>query len=226
MSRTAGTDAPAELAPGEYVVLSISDDGTGMDDATLARAFEPFFTTKNIGAGSGLGLPMVQGFAAQSGGTVRIRSRLGEGTTVELWLPLAEGPPVVKSPAPSGSALGHAAATVLLCDDDDGVRRALAEYLQSLGYIVHEASGADAALRILETRDDVDLVIIDYAMPDMNGLETIRQARLRRPALRWLLITGHAAIPSSFEIPVLHKPFALDELGRRTAELLAARRSA
>jgi CheY-like chemotaxis protein len=115
---------------------------------------------------------------------------------------------------------------VLLCDDDNGVRGVLTDYLQSVGYIVHGASSADAALRILETRADVDLLIIDYAMPGMNGLEAIRQVRLRRPDIRWLLITGHAPLPSSFEVPVLHKPFTLDELGRRIAELLTARRSA
>ena len=223
MNRTAGTDATSELAPGDYVVLSISDDGIGMDDATLASAFEPFFTTKNVGAGSGLGLPMVQGFAAQSGGTVRIYSKRGEGATVELWLPRADEQPAVKSIARSGATPGHTAATVLLCEDDDDIRRALIDYLQPLGYIVHETSGADAVLRILETKDDVDLLIVDYAMPGMNGLETIRQARLRRPDLRCLMITGHAAVPGSFDIPVLYKPFTLDEFGRRTAELLAAR---
>ncbi|MGE0257858.1 MAG: ATP-binding protein [Alphaproteobacteria bacterium] len=224
MNRAAGTDAPPELAPGDYVVLSISDDGVGMDEATLAHAFDPFFTTKDIGAGSGLGLPMVQGFAAQSGGAVRIRSDPGQGATVELWLPRADAPPVVKSPARSEPALGRAAATVLLCDDDDGVRSALADYLRSLEYVVDEASGADAALRILATRDDVDLLIIDYAMPEMNGLEAIQQARLRRPDLQTLMITGHAAIPSSLDVPVLHKPFTLNEFGRRTAELLAVPR--
>jgi len=91
-SRT-GDRSPPELLPGDYVVVSISDTGTGMDEKTLARAFEPFFTTKELGIGSGLGLPMVQGFAAQSGGAVQIRSKLGEGTTVELWLPQANEPP-------------------------------------------------------------------------------------------------------------------------------------
>jgi signal transduction histidine kinase len=224
MNRSTGPGTPQELTPGEYVVLSISDDGTGMDEVTLARAFDPFFTTKGIGAGSGLGLPMVHGFAIRSGGTVRLHSKPGEGTTVELWLPHATEPPIGKLPTRSGFALGHGTATVLLCDDDDGLRCVLTDYLKSLGHIVHEAREADAALRILDTSADVDLLIVDYDMSDMNGLEMIRQAGLRRPDLRWLLITGHAAIPSSFEIPVLHKPFTADELGRRTAELLAARR--
>jgi nitrogen-specific signal transduction histidine kinase len=222
-NRRAGHDAPAELVRGDYVVLSISDDGAGMDESTLARAFDPFFTTKDVGAGSGLGLPMVQGFAVQSGGAIQIRSKPGEGTTVELWLPRAAERPVGKPSSQSGWAPGRAATGVLLCDDDDGVRDALSDYLQSLGYIVYDASGADAALRLLEAKTDVGLLVVDYAMPGMNGLETIRQARLRRPELPSLLITGHAAIPRSGEIPVLHKPFTLDELGRRMAELLTAR---
>jgi signal transduction histidine kinase len=103
--RRAGDGSPPELSQGEYVVVSIGDSGTGMDEETLARAFEPFFTTKRLGAGSGLGLPMVQGFAAQSGGAVQIRSKLGEGTTVELWLPRAEEPGL--------ATLGALLATVL-----------------------------------------------------------------------------------------------------------------
>jgi nitrogen-specific signal transduction histidine kinase len=230
MNRTAEHDAPPELVRGEYVVLSIRDNGAGMDESTLARAFDPFFTTKDIGAGSGLGLPMVQGFAMQSGGAIRIRSKPGEGTTVELWLPRAAERPVSEPSSRSGSEHRRAATSVLpsvlLCDDDDGVRGALTDYLQSLGYIVYDASGADAALRILKIRPEIDLLVVDYAMPGMNGLETIRQARLRRPGLRSLLITGYAAIPSSAELPVLHKPFTLDELGRRMTELLTARLSA
>jgi signal transduction histidine kinase/CheY-like chemotaxis protein len=221
--RASGHDGAAELAPGSYVVLSVIDDGTGMDEATLDRAFDPFFTTKDAGVGSGLGLPMVQGFTVQSGGAVRIRSRPGEGTAVELWLPRADEPPVGKPVSRSGAEPGRAAASVLLCDDDDSVRGVLSDGLRSLGYGVYEASSADAALRILKTGSEVDLLIIDYAMPGMNGLEAIRQMRLQRPDLRPLLITGHAAVPGSAEIPVLRKPFTLDELARRTAEILAAR---
>jgi signal transduction histidine kinase len=98
-NRRADRGSPPELSPGDYVVLSISDTGTGMDEATLARAFDPLFTTKEIGSGSGLGLPMVQGFAAQSGGAVQIRSKPGEGSTVELWLPRADEPPSEAAPA-------------------------------------------------------------------------------------------------------------------------------
>jgi len=221
-NRRADRGSVAELASGSYVVVSISDDGTGMDEATIAQAFDPFFTTKEIGSGSGLGLSMVQGFALQSGGAVQIRSRLGEGTTVELWLPRAEEPPSGKVVVErSGLEVGRGVASVLLCDDDDGVRDLLSEVLKSIGYTVYEASGAEAALRILERTGEVDLLIVDYAMPGMNGLETIRRARLRRPDLRSLLITGYAGVPSGVGVPLLRKPFAPDELARRVTEILA-----
>jgi signal transduction histidine kinase/CheY-like chemotaxis protein len=218
----ADRSSPSELAPGDYVVISISDDGTGMDEATLAQVFDPFFTTKEIGSGSGLGLPMVHGFAVQSGGAARIRSKLGEGTTVELWLPRADEPPSANRIDQSGLEIGRGVACALLCDDDDDVRHLLSDFLRSIGYTVHEASGAEAVIRILESSAKVDLLIVDYAMPGMNGIETIHQARLRRPDLRSLLISGYTGVPSSAGVPLLRKPFAPDELARRVTEILAA----
>jgi signal transduction histidine kinase/CheY-like chemotaxis protein len=224
-NRPDGGDAPAELAAGAYVVLSIVDDGTGMDEAVLAQAFDPFFTTKEVGAGSGLGLPMVQGFAAQSGGAVRIRSRNGAGTTVELWLPQADKP-VLREPArmsPAATSMPSAGAKILLCDDDDDVRRFLASFLEDAGYAVHQAEGAGRALRILESAAAIDLFVIDYAMPEMNGLETIRQAWRRRPGLKPLLITGHPAAWNGemAGVTVLRKPFTPQELARQVAAMLA-----
>jgi signal transduction histidine kinase/CheY-like chemotaxis protein len=216
-------DSPPELTPGKYVVMSIADTGTGMDAATLAQAFDPFFTTKDAGAGSGLGLPTVQGFAAQSGGAVRIGSKPDAGTTVELWLPKADEPPG----KPAGSTLsvspiGRGAANILVCDDDDDVRRFVGEFLGSVGYTIHEANGPIAALGILDNQAEIDLLIVDYAMPVMNGLETIQQARRRRPDLKPLLITGYAGAVGggAADIPLLRKPFAPAELARRVAEIL------
>jgi signal transduction histidine kinase len=217
--------SPAELTPGNYVIVAISDTGTGMDEATLAQVFDPFFTTKEVGSGSGLGLPMVQGFAGQSGGAVRIRSKPGLGTTVELWLPQAVEAPLGTSgdrtsrlPVPQGTA------TVLLCDDDHDVRRFVSELLKSSGYLVREASSAGAALRILEDRAAVDLLIVDYAMPGINGLEIIRQAWHRHPSLKTLLITGDAGAVSDggAGVPLLRKPFGPAEFSRTVAEILAA----
>jgi signal transduction histidine kinase len=222
-NRHTSGEAPPELASGDYVVLSISDDGIGMDAATLARAFDPFFTTKEPGSGTGLGLPMVQGFAAQSGGGVRMRSRIGEGTTVELWLPQAGEPAVAERFSQPRAQVARGAASVLLCDDDEGVRSLLGGFLTSAGYAVHVASGGEEAIRVLD-ETAVDLLVVDYAMPGMNGLETIRQARLRRPGLRSLLITGHAGMLSgeAVAVPLLRKPFPPNELARRMTEILAA----
>jgi signal transduction histidine kinase len=222
---TDGT-SPPELRHGEYAVISIADSGAGMDEATLARAFDPFFTTKGAGAGSGLGLPMVQGFAAQSGGAVQIRSRPGAGTTVELWLPKADDPPAEAAdgrrardtPMPRGTA------SILLCDDDDDVRHFLSEFLASVGYAMHVAHDGGTALRLLERCAEIELIIVDYAMPGINGLETIRQAAEQRPGLKSLLITGYAGAVagSTTGVPLLRKPFAPAELARRVAEILTA----
>jgi signal transduction histidine kinase/CheY-like chemotaxis protein len=223
--RTDGT-SPPELAAADYAVIAIADSGTGMDEATLARAFDPFFTTKGAGVGSGLGLPMVQGFAAQSGGAVQIRSRPGAGTTVELWLPIAHGPPI--DAADRGSAreteMPRGTASILLCDDDDDVRQFLSEFLLSVGYAVHTANDGEAALRLLERGTEIELIVVDYAMPGMNGLETIRLASERRPGVKSLLITGYdgAVAGSTAGIPLLRKPFAPKELAHRVAEILTA----
>jgi len=217
--------SPTELTPGNYVIVAISDTGTGMDEATLAQVFDPFFTTKEVGSGSGLGLPMVQGFAGQSGGAVRIRSKPGLGTTVELWLPQAVEPPLGTSgdrtsrlPVPQGTA------TVLLCDDDHDGRRFVGELLKSSGYLVREASSAGAAFRILEDRAEVDLLIVDYAMPGINGLEIIREAWHRHPSLKTLLITGDtdAVSDGGAGVPLLRKPFGPAEFSQTVAEILAA----
>jgi signal transduction histidine kinase len=217
--------SPPGLTPGDYVLVSISDTGTGMDDATLAQAFDPFFTTKEVGSGSGLGLPMVQGFAGQSGGGVQIRSKLGEGTTVELWLPKAVEPPLGTSNAnPPGSVIPQGIANVLLCDDDHDVRRFLSELLKSDGYMVREASTPEETLRILEDGAPVDLLIVDYAMPGINGLELIWQARRTHPSLKTLLITGDAGAVGSdvAGAPLLRKPFRPAEFSQTVAAILAA----
>jgi len=224
-NRRTDLNSPTDLISGDYVVVSVSDTGTGMDEATLAQAFDPFFTTKEVGSGSGLGLPMVQGFAGQSGGAVRIRSKLGKGTAVELWLPQAAALPSQTSGADRfSSAMRKSSAEVLLCDDDDDVRRFLGELLKSNGYIVHETRSAGDALRILEKRGMVDLLIVDYALPGINGLEIIRQAGHRRPGLKTLLITGDAGAvcDATVGVPLLRKPFGPAEFSQIVAEILAA----
>jgi signal transduction histidine kinase/CheY-like chemotaxis protein len=221
--------APRELADGDYVVIEMADTGIGMDEATLGQAFDPFFTTKDVGVGTGLGLPMVQRFAAQSRGAVRLSSQLGAGTSVELWLPKADSlPAVAPAASPPGPEAARKDTRILLCDDDDGVRRFIGDYLNSIGYSVCETSRASAALRVLDGDAVIDLLIVDYAMPGINGIETIRQARRRRPGLKALLITGHSAAEQGHgaDFAILQKPFSPADLARevnRICEMFAGR---
>jgi PAS domain S-box-containing protein len=217
------------LADGDYVVLAVTDSGCGISPDDLERVTEPFFTTKSVGKGTGLGLSMVYGFAQQSGGTVRIHSRLGEGTTVEIWLPRATQPPKSALAAPPATVPGTPAAEseaqhVLLVDDHDGVRMTTTILLEELGYRVTAIpDGVQAVGLSNEELDDVDVLISDYAMPLMSGSEIIRQLRAKRSTLPAIIITGHADaianIPDS--VPVLNKPFTLAQLQQAIASVEA-----
>jgi len=217
---------PEEPPPGDYVVLSVSDTGHGMSDEVLAKAFEPFFTTKGAGRGSGLGLAQVYGFAKQSGGGVSIRTQAGEGTTVSVYLPRAEGAPLrLREPQrPVGPEPGTDGKTVLVVDDDSAVRDVTTVMLSEFGYRVIEAGSGKAALDVLR-REDVDLLLADYAMPGMNGVETVRAAQQLRPGLPALFITGYADLAALREIGedrIIQKPFREDELARKVAAVLQA----
>jgi PAS domain S-box-containing protein len=210
--------ADPALAAGDYVMVTVADTGIGMTEHVRARAFEPFFTTKEVGKGSGLGLSMVYGVATQLGGGVRIDSRLGEGTAVHVHLPrvreLAERP----APALAAIAAGplEACTTILLVDDDDDVRAVTADSLRGLGHDVIEGiDGPDGLARLAE-HDDVALLLVDWSMPGMDGIEVARRARLLRPGLAVLLSTGYAEIGSRADRPadllVLKKPYRAQEL--------------
>ncbi len=215
-----GPGVPPDLAPGDYVTLAVTDTGVGMDDATRARAFEPFFTTKEFGKGSGLGLSMVHGMVAQSGGGVHIDSRPGHGATVTLFLPRADGLAVWARP-PAATAAAAATRTVLLVDDDDLVRDGAAAVLDGLGYRVLTADGGQAGLDILRGGTPVDALVTDYAMPGINGAVLVNEARRIAPGLPALLITGYASKPEGLDqVDVLLKPFQPAELAARLAALL------
>jgi len=222
--RHAAGDGSSALAPGDYVVVSVSDDGIGMDEQTLARAFEPFFTTKEVGRGSGLGLPTVQGFAVQSGGGVHVESARGRGTTAELWLPRAAAPSAAGTPAePAAAATRPAPARILVCDDDMGVREFVGAVLRESGHTVWEADGPTAALRILERERPIDLLLVDYAMPEMNGIAVMEQARGCQPGLKLLLMTADVEVLHSggvAGVPLLSKPFKIAQLNERVAASL------
>ena len=216
--------APPDLAAGDYVVLSVSDTGSGMNEETLARAFEPFFTTKEVGRGSGLGLSIVHGFAAQSGGSVQIATALGKGTKVDLWLPRAECEPIkCCGSEPDNSITEPSHARILVCDDEPDVLAFVGELLRDSGYTVWEAGNPRLALDMLEREGRIDLLLADYKMPEMNGLDLIDRAQACQHGLKVLLMTAFPNIlPAArvAQIPVLVKPFKIAELSRRIAEAL------
>jgi CheY-like chemotaxis protein len=212
------------LAIGEYVVVSVSDTGNGMSEDVLARAFEPFFTTKEAGRGSGLGLSIVHGFAAQSGGSVQITSAVGSGTRVDLWLPQAEGEPDKGGdPERTRFVTEPSHARILVCDDDADVLAFVAGFLRESGHTVWEAETPTLALEILEREGPIDLLLADYAMPEMNGVAVMDRAQASQRGLKVLLMSGHANILHAGNIsgvPLLAKPFKVNELARRIREIL------
>ena len=212
-----GVDDPGELGAGRYVLVSVADTGVGMDAETVARAIEPFFSTKGLGKGTGLGLSMVHGLASQLGGAMRIHSRPGDGTRVELYLPVADTPVAAESrPAPVLG--GPHSGRVLLVDDEPDVRAATAEMLAGLGYQVATAASGTEALTALGGKPD--LLVTDHLMPGMTGADLARAARARRPDLKILLISGYAGIDQvPPDLPRLAKPFRLAELARSLAAL-------
>jgi PAS domain S-box-containing protein len=207
-----------KLAPGRYVRLSVSDTGTGMDAATLAKAIEPFFSTKEIGKGTGLGLSMIHGLAAQLGGALDLSSTVGVGTTVDMWLPVAEdGAAVAQSHEELSVTTG--AGIVLLVDDEDLIRASTAQMLADLGYEVIEAASAKMGLHHLED-GRIDLVVTDHLMPGMTGAEFAREVQAKRPGLPILIISGFAELEDlAPDLPRLTKPFRQGELAAGLAAL-------
>ena len=214
--------AKLDLPPGRYLCLSISDNGVGMDPGTLAHAVEPFFSTKGLGRGTGLGLSMVHGLAAQLGGALNLKSKAGQGTTAEIWLPVTSRPVDVMTGGQWKMAAPPRPATILLVDDEDVVRAATAEMLEDVGYTVIQADSGPAALAVLREAQGVDLLITDYLMPGMNGVELIRNARNEVPSLLALIISGYSTIAEGpgADLPRLAKPFRQVDLAGRIADIL------
>jgi PAS domain S-box-containing protein len=213
-----------DLPVGQYVSVCVTDTGTGMTTDVIAKAFDPFFTTKPIGEGTGLGLSMVYGFARQSGGQVRIYSELGQGTTMCIYLPRHADESTVADEAPKGGELPTDAAgeVVLVIDDDPTVRMLVSEVLTDLGYAVMEAPDGPAGLKVLDSAARLDLLITDVGLPGgMNGRQVADAARVRRPDLKVLFITGYAenAVIGKRQLGkgmfVVTKPFQLDKLAER-----------
>jgi signal transduction histidine kinase/CheY-like chemotaxis protein len=217
--------------PGDYVEMSVADTGTGMTPDVMARAFEPFFTTKPIGEGSGLGLSQIYGFVRQSGGFIRMESAPGQGTTLRLFLPrhaqFAPNTVATDAAAPKPASQGVATGTVLVVEDEAAVRTQIAEALRDLGCTVIEADDGPAGLLIAQSDDRVDVLVTDIGLPGLNGRQLADAARIARPALPVLLITGYAgtaledaALPPGIE--VIGKPFVLNALTTRVTAMLEA----
>jgi len=213
------------LPPGEYVCIAEGDTGHGMDETTLKRATEPFFTTKGAGRGTGLGLSMVDGLVAQSGGAMRIMSQPGVGTRVELWLPVCDEQPVERVASVQLDIAEVRSCRVLVVDDDPIVAAGTAAMLEDLGHVATEVGSGDAALQLLGTEAAIDLVITDHAMPGMTGTELATCIRRRWPALPIVIATGYADVPveSDLGLPRLLKPYRQQELAEVLAQLIGER---
>jgi len=210
-----------EVAGRECVLVSVHDTGTGMSLDVVERAFEPFFTTKEVGKGTGLGLSMVFGVVHQSGGAVRLRSELGRGTTVLIYLPrAAHGALPVAGSAASAGVQSGTGARILVVDDDAAVRWVTVECLREAGYRVAEADGGRAALTLLEREDPCDLVVMDHVMPGLSGRDTVRLARRARPELKVLFLSGYAAWEEAGGDVWLQKPFKTQALAEAVLQAL------
>jgi signal transduction histidine kinase/CheY-like chemotaxis protein len=215
--------AESKLGPklGSYVLITVHDSGEGMDAETLAKAVEPFFSTKGVGKGTGLGLSMVFGLAEQSGGALRLESTPGKGTKVCLWLPVAaEAARTVEFSSDPLEPMSPA--RILLVDDDPLIAGSTVALLEDLGHIVVEANSGVDALRRLSIGLQPDLMITDYAMPGMTGLELAREVQRIRPDLPVLLATGFADLEDAahIDLPRLAKPYTQDQLAAQIAQLL------
>jgi two-component system, cell cycle sensor histidine kinase and response regulator CckA len=218
------------VRPGHYVMISVSDTGTGMDEKTQSHLFEPFFTTKNPGRGTGLGLATAYGIIRQSGGAISIMSELGHGTTARIYLRLAEPKPqAAPEKAPAREPL-RGAETILLVEDEARVRKLILDVLSGRGYKVIEATRGREALKLAKAYDGkIDLALVDVVMPEMSGPDLIRQLARQRPQMRVLYISGyteeamvHHGIPDS-GIAFLQKPFLPDALARKVREVIDSR---
>ena len=225
-----GTDITTlePVKAGDYVMLGVSDNGTGMAPKILAKAFDPFFTTKPIGQGTGLGLSMIYGFAQQSGGHVTISSEPGQGTCVRLYLPRLHGTALESSLPPhlSEAPVALAGEAVVVVEDDPAVRMLVVNVLDELGYTAHQAADARTALPLLESDLRVDLLVTDVGLPGMNGRQLAEIARQHRPGLRVLFMTGYAEKAAERQgfleegMDMVAKPFSIDLLATKIRSMI------
>ncbi|WP_309085639.1 ATP-binding protein [Chelativorans sp.] len=219
------------VAEGQYVLVAVTDTGTGIPPEVLGKVFDPFFTTKEVGKGTGLGLSQVYGFVKQTGGHVKIYSEPGQGTTVKIYLPryVAAETEADQEEASSELPSGELEEVVLVVEDEPAVRRFSVDALTELGYRVLEADGAKAALRLIDAHPEIALLFTDIVMPDVNGQKLAKEARLRRPDLKVLFTTGYtrnAVVHNGVLDPgveLIAKPFTINELAARVRAVLDSR---
>ena len=221
----AAVAAETEAEPGDYVVVSVRDTGSGMTPEVVAKIFEPFFTTKPMGQGTGLGLSMIYGFVKQSHGHVRVESEPGRGSAISLYLPRHAGPHAADAPVNLATPSG-AGESVLLVEDDSSVRLLIGEVLRDLGYACIEANDSQTALPMLMSNVRLDLMITDIGLPGMNGRQLAELARHHRPELKILFVTGYAEHATGREgflergMGMVTKPFTLDALALKISEII------
>ncbi len=222
--------AHTDMAPGDYIVLSVSDTGTGMSAETRAKAFEPFFTTKDVGHGTGLGLSQVYGFVRQSGGHVSIHSEPGRGTTVKLYLPLHRATETAETDAPAATiARGRHDETIFVVEDEEDVRAYTSGVLRELGYTVVEAPNGHTGLDLLDRHPDIQLLFTDVGLPGgMNGRQLAEAAKERKPSLKVLFTTGYARDAIIHDgrldpgVVLITKPFSFAGIAEKLRDLLDA----
>jgi CheY-like chemotaxis protein len=217
----------SEIAPGQFVMIAISDTGAGMTQKVLARVFDPFYTTKSVGKGTGLGLSQVYGFVKQSNGHVKIYSEVGVGTAVKIYLPRHQGPAKeARSPVVQQAVEGGGGQCVLVVEDEPLMLQVTTKTLRELGYMVHSSSSGSEALQILEDTPQVQLLLTDVVMPEMNGKQLADEALKRRPNLKIIFTTGytsnavvHGGVLDA-NVNFLSKPFTLEQLQSKLRNVL------
>ncbi|MGX7875076.1 CHASE3 domain-containing protein [Mesorhizobium sp. ORM6] len=216
----------AEVTPGQYVMVAVTDTGTGMSPEVIARAFEPFYTTKLVNKGTGLGLSQVLGFVKQSGGHVKIYSEPGEGTTIKIYLPRFFGSEEPAAPAERGKNTAKVTETILVVEDDAGVRAATTDAMRELGYTVIQAGSGPEALEKLAATPGIALLFTDIVMPVMNGRKLAEEAVARQPGLKVIFTTGftrNAVVHNGVldhDVHFLAKPFTIEQLAAKLRDVL------
>jgi two-component system NtrC family sensor kinase len=219
---------PAELTPGQYVQISVTDTGSGMTKDVIDRAFEPFFTTKGSGQGTGLGLSQVYGFVKQSGGHVKIYSEVGEGTTIKIYLPRFVGKSAAQDDSRRKPSRGRSDECILVVEDDADVRAYVTETLGGLGYDVLEAGNGEDALRLMDEYKSIGLLLTDVVMPGMNGRKLAEEARERQPKLKVLFMTGYSRNAIVHQgrldagVDLIQKPITNEQLAHSVRKVLDA----